>query len=73
MLYPKLDVPEDPVTGRVHTYMAPIWASKLKKDTMKAKQISERGGVLTVRLADNRVYISGNVQLFMEGEIPFDL
>ena len=70
--YPKKDVPEDPVTGRAHTYMAPIWAEKLDKNTMTARQLSRRGGSMTVRLDEKRVYLTGNVQLFMQGDIPFD-
>lgn len=53
--------------------MAPVWAPKLGKTVMKAKQISKRGGVLGVRLGTGRVYITGNAQLFMVGDIPFDL
>ena len=71
--YPKLNVLEDAVTGRAHTFLAPIWAEKLGKTTMIARQISERGGILTVRLTEDRVFLTGNVQLFMEGDIPFDL
>ena len=43
--YPKVSVPEDPVTGRAHTYLTPIWTEKLGKKVMTAKQISERGGL----------------------------
>lgn len=71
--YPKLDVPEDPVTGSAHTYLTPIWAEKLGKQEMTARQISVRGGILKVRLAGERVFITGQAVLFMEGEIPFDL
>lgn len=71
--YPKLNVLEDPVTGRAHTFMAPVWAEKLGKKVMTARQISDRGGVMTVRLDGERVFLTGKVQLFMRGEIPFDL
>ena len=71
--YPKLDVPEDPVTGSAHTYLTPIWAEKLGKKEMTARQISARGGTLKVRLEGERVYITGQAVLFMQGEIPFDL
>lgn len=71
--YPRAYVMEDPVTGRAHTFMAPIWAEKLGKTHMTARQISQRGGVMTVRLEGDRVFLGGRVQLFMEGEIPFDL
>jgi len=71
--YPKLDVPEDPVTGSAHTYLTPLWAAKLGKKEMTARQISRRGGILGVRLEGNRVFICGSAVLFMQGEIPFDL
>ena len=71
--YPKVDVPEDPVTGRAHTYLAPVWASKLGKTVFRARQISARGGSVGVRLAGERVFLTGQVQPFLVGEIPFDL
>lgn len=70
--YPKLNVPEDPVTGSAHTYLTPLWAAKLGKTEMVAKQLSPRGGILRVRLALPRVFITGQAVLFMQGDIPFD-
>ena len=71
--YPKLNVPEDPVTGSAHTQLTPFWAERLGKQEMTAKQISHRGGILRVSLQNGRVFITGNAVLFMDGEIPFDL
>jgi len=71
--YPKLNVPEDPVTGSAHTFLTPLWADKLGKQEMIAKQISTRGGVLKVSIKDDRVQITGDAVLFMVGDIPFDL
>lgn len=71
--YPRTCVLEDPVTGRAHTFLAPIWAKKLGKTRMTARQISRRGGVVAVRLEGDRVFLGGKARLFMEGEIPFDL
>ena len=71
--YPKLDVPEDPVTGSAHTYLMPLWAGKLGRAEMTARQVSRRGGTLQVRLAGDRVFITGSARLFMHGDIPFDL
>ena len=65
--YPKLNVPEDPVTGSAHTYLTPLWAGKLGKKEMVARQLSPRGGTLRVRLAGQRVFITGNAVLFMQG------
>lgn len=71
--YPKLNVPEDPVTGSAHTYLAPLWAGKLGKTEMVARQLSARGGTLHLRLEGRRVFITGQAVLFMQGEIPLDL
>lgn len=71
--YPKLNVPEDPVTGSAHTYLTPLWAAKLGKTEMVAKQLSPRGGILRVKQGNQRVFITGQAVLFMQGEIPFEL
>ena len=71
--YPKLNVPEDPVTGSAHTYLTPIWAARLGKTVMTARQVSRRGGTLRVRQGADRVFITGSARLFMQGDIPFDL
>ncbi len=68
--YPKLDVPEDPVTGSAHTYLTPYWADRLGKREMRARQLSRRGGLLNVSLSGERVLITGQAVLFMQGEIP---
>lgn len=71
--YPKLNVLEDPVTGRAHTYTAPIWIKKIGKECLFARQLSSRGGAMTVRCKGDRVYLTGKVQLFMEGNLSLDL
>ena len=71
--YPKLNVPEDPVTGSAHTQLAPFWAGRLGKQDLTARQVSTRGGVLHLRLDGERVFITGQAVLFMEGEIPLAL
>lgn len=71
--YPKLNVPEDPVTGRAHTYTSPIWTKKLGKEVLFARQLSKRGGAMKVQWTGGRVYLTGKVQPFMTGELAFDL
>ena len=71
--FPKQSIPEDPVTGSAHTWLTPLWAEKLGKRSMRARQVSRRGGILKVTLEGDRVFITGRAVLFMEGEIPFDL
>jgi PhzF family phenazine biosynthesis protein len=67
--YPATGVNEDPVTGSAHTSLTPYWSQKLAKTKLKAKQLSERGGLLTCELKDSRVLIGGNASLYMKGEI----
>jgi PhzF family phenazine biosynthesis protein len=67
---PWYGINEDPVTGSAHTILAPYWSKKLNKNTMKAKQISARGGDLTVRiLEDNRVEIIGSTKMVLKGKL----
>lgn len=66
---PKCNVSEDPVCGRGHCHVIPIWAEKLGKDEMIAYQASARGGILYCRYAGDRVYLSGKAVLFAESVI----
>lgn len=60
---------EDPVTGSIHTGLAPYWAELLGKNHLVAYQASQRGGVLSCRVTDQRVFISGKAVQYLEGYI----
>jgi len=62
-------IPEDPVTGSAHCVLTPYWADRLGKSRMTARQVSRRGGELTVELHGERVLISGRVAPYLEGRI----
>ena len=66
---PHAGIPEDPVTGSAHCVLTPYWAERLGKTTMRARQISKRGGDLEVALEGERVLISGRVVPYLEGRI----
>lgn len=67
---PHKGINEDPVTGSMHTGLAPLWAEKLAKNQLIGYQASERGGTLFCNLqADNRIEISGYAQLYMQAVI----
>jgi len=66
---PSKGIPEDPVTGSTHTNLTPYWAERLGKTTLKAAQLSARGGELECTLRGDRVAISGRAALYMEGTI----
>jgi PhzF family phenazine biosynthesis protein len=66
---PRVGVPEDPVTGSAHCVLIPYWAKLLGKKELHALQLSKRGGELFCVDAGERVKISGNAVLYLEGTI----
>ena len=60
---------EDPVTGSIHTGLAPYWAQKLNKNELKAFQASKRGGVLLCTVTDKNVVLLGKAVKYLEGYI----
>lgn len=68
---PKCGVAEDPVCGRGHCHVIPLWAEKLNKTELTAYQASARGGILYCRYAGERIMLSGKAVLFSEAEIYF--
>ena len=63
---------EDPVTGSVHTGLAPLWAERLKKNELIAYQASSRGGVLDCMVVEDRVLVSGNAVQYLTGFITIE-
>lgn len=61
------DMPEDPVTGSAHCSLIPYWQAQLGKNTMVAKQLSEREGDLLCSIDQDRVEIAGKAVLYMKG------
>ncbi|HLY05507.1 MAG TPA: PhzF family phenazine biosynthesis protein [Rhizomicrobium sp.] len=66
---PHHGVPEDPVTGSAHCALTPFWAKRLGRKTLRARQVSPRGGDLVCTDADSRTILSGSCALYMRGEI----
>jgi|SRR5450830_146234 len=60
---------EDPVTGSIHSGLAPFWGQRLNKTELIAMQVSARTGLLSCRLEGPRVYISGSCVQYLEGVI----
>lgn len=60
-------IDEDPVTGSSHCGLAPYWAKELGKNHMFAEQSSKRGGELTLKIANDRVLISGQAVTVLKG------
>ncbi|SFN33211.1 phenazine biosynthesis protein PhzF family [Formivibrio citricus] len=66
---PNAGIPEDPVTGSAHCTLIPYWAKRLGKNSMQARQLSERGGEIECEQLEDGVLICGHAVLFMKGEI----
>ena len=60
---------EDPVTGSIHSGLAPFWAQRLNKTQLTAYQASQRGGILHCRVQTDAVIISGQAVQYLEGDI----
>jgi PhzF family phenazine biosynthesis protein len=66
---PGVGIPEDPVTGSSHCTLIPFWARRLRKKSLRARQVSARGGELYCEDAGDRVKIGGRAALYLAGEI----
>jgi PhzF family phenazine biosynthesis protein len=66
---PSAGVNEDPVTGSAHCCLGPYWAKKLGRNELVGYQASARGGVVKVRIGDDRVYLSGQAVTVMRGTL----
>lgn len=67
--FPKLRVNEDPVTGSAHCELAPYWGERLGLKNLKAKQLSQRTGLVECGLVEDRVILFGNAVSYMRGQI----
>ncbi|HEX8303775.1 MAG TPA: PhzF family phenazine biosynthesis protein [Jatrophihabitans sp.] len=75
---PRIGIPEDPVTGSAHTVLGPYWAAKLGRDELTGRQLSARGGVIGIRVAGDRVLLTGRAVTVLQGHLtaaaaPVDL
>jgi PhzF family phenazine biosynthesis protein len=66
---PQIGVPEDPVTGSAHCELIPLWAEKLNKNKLTAKQLSSREGTLYCEYLNDRVIIGGEAVTVLSGEL----
>lgn len=62
-------LPEDPVTGSAHCLLGPFWANRLGRSSLRAHQASQRGGTLRLRIAGDRVLLSGQATTILEGTL----
>ena len=70
--YPAYGIDEDPVTGSAHTVLAPLWAKKLKKKKLSARQLSSRGGRLLCEVRGKKVRLTGQAITYLAGQVLLD-
>ena len=69
MFVPGVGIDEDPATGSIHCTLAPYWAGRLGKDSLRAQQLSRRGGSMWCQIDEDRVKITGHARLYLQGMI----
>lgn len=62
-------IDEDSVTGSAHCLLTPYWAGVLDKTQMTAYQASARGGVISVRVNEDRVFLGGEAITVLRGSL----
>ena len=66
---PQSGVPEDPVTGSAHCSLGTYWYRKLGKSDLIGYQASVRGGIVKVKVEENRVILSGSAVTVIKSEL----
>jgi predicted PhzF superfamily epimerase YddE/YHI9 len=66
---PWVGIPEDPVTGSLHTALGPYWAEQLGCSALTAVQCSRRCGKLCITCERDRVKLGGNAVILMAGSL----
>jgi len=66
---PAFGIPEDPATGSAQCMLTPFYSLRHSKPHLHARQISARGGELHCEMNGDRVLISGEAVLYLEGRI----
>jgi PhzF family phenazine biosynthesis protein len=65
---PAAGIDEDPVTGSAHCCLGDFWRKRLGKSEFLAYQASPRGGVVRVRVTQDRAYLGGLAVTVARGE-----
>jgi PhzF family phenazine biosynthesis protein len=66
---PRVGINEDPVTGSAHCALGPFWGERLGKTELVGLQVSERRGIVGVRLEGDRVILGGRAVTVLKGEL----
>lgn len=70
---PKIAIPEDPVCGSGHCHIIPLWADKLGKTELVARQASLRGGTLYCTVKGARIELAGKAIRYSSAELNVEV
>ncbi|MGI5215914.1 PhzF family phenazine biosynthesis protein [Plantactinospora sp. CA-290183] len=62
-------ISEDPVTGALHSQIAPYWAQRLGRTRLTARQLSARGGMVRCEVDGDRVRLAGTYHRYLDGTV----
>ena len=66
---PQASILEDPVTGSAHCTLIPYWSSKLLKNKLVARQLSNRGGEIICENLGDRVIVAGKAKIISNSSV----
>jgi PhzF family phenazine biosynthesis protein len=66
---PATGIDEDPATGSSHCCLGDFWRKRLGKSELLAYQASPRGGVIRVRVVNDRAFLGGKAVTVAVGEL----
>lgn len=69
---PGIGIDEDPVTGAAHCVVAPWLAARTGRSEFVGEQASARGGTVGMRVAGDRVVLSGRAVTVMDATLHAD-
>jgi PhzF family phenazine biosynthesis protein len=66
---PAVGIDEDPVTGSAHCLLGPFWGPRIGRTTLRAVQLSARGGRLGVEVGPETVRLTGAAVTVLRGQL----
>ena len=69
---PAAGIDEDPVTGSAHCCLGPFWAARLGKMELVGMQVSQRRGIVWMRVGEERVLLGGQAVTVLRGRLSAD-
>jgi len=66
---PSEGIDEDPATGSIQCTLVPYWAGRTGKQSFRVQQLSSRGAQMCCKLVGDRVRITGEARLYLQGTI----